>query len=532
MSRTRKLLLFLSSLAVLAASIAAPAVASSLIEPDVIQPQSSAANDAPYWVAYGSTEFGETWICTKDDVGADANYVVPAPPDGYLWRLIVVKQATNDYLFFDPPTAGVLNSGGARSHVISCRMEIPTGAVLVNKIDATGAPLAGAGFTLTPGDIAMTEIQPGVFCTEDLEVGSSYTATETTVPAGYTPGAPVLLTPVVGTNCSTSLPSGGAVGTVTNTPAPGDVYIEKVDVDGAPMAGVVFTLTGTGYLETRTTDAAGEASFLDVPLGTYTLSETIPNGYVLGEVSLDSVLLPAGLPHTFDIGLGSAPATGQTFTFEVENVPVPGDVYIEKVDGIGEPLAGVVFTLTGTGYLETCTTDAAGDCGFLDVPLGTYTLSETYPIGYVGGSVTLNGIPLPAGLPHTFDIGLGSAPATGQTFTFEVVNEFGDEWCSPGFWRNSLIAAAEAAEAGGFSLDDPYTDFFAPITGLNTRQLLRSGLPTSPSLLQVLQNPQVYGGEAFNNVGDLLSDAHPDVNFAWDFRVENSCPLPADASRS
>ena len=104
------------------------------------------------------------------------------------------------------------------------------------------------------------------------------------------------------------------------------------------------------------------------------------------------------------------------------------------------------------------------------------------------------------------------------------------EWCSPGFWRNSPIAAGEAASAGGFSLDDPYGDSFGPITGINERQRVRLGLPIEPTLAQVLQYPQVYGGAAFNDVGDKLSDAHPDVDFTGE-RVEDSCPLSADASR-
>jgi len=105
-----------------------------------------------------------------------------------------------------------------------------------------------------------------------------------------------------------------------------------------------------------------------------------------------------------------------------------------------------------------------------------------------------------------------------------------EEWCSPGFWRNSPIAAGAAAVAGGFSLDDLYLDFFDELYGVNERQRVRLGLPESPTLMQVLEFPQVYGGEAFNNVGDLLSEAHPDVDFDGE-RVEDSCPLPADASR-
>jgi hypothetical protein len=53
---------------------------------------------------------------------------------------------------------------------------------------------------------------------------------------------------------------------------------------------------------------------------------------------------------------------------------------------------------------------------------------------------------------------------------------------------------------------------------------VRDDAPTDPTLWQVLQAPQWYGGDAFNAVGDLLSGAHPDVNFGGE-RVEDSCPL-------
>lgn len=50
------------------------------------------------------------------------------------------------------------------------------------------------------------------------------------------------------------------------------------------------------------------------------------------------------------------------------------------------------------------------------------------------------------------------------------------------------------------------------------------GATTNPTLWEVLQAPQWYDGDAFNAVGDLLSAAHPDVNFTGE-RVEDSCPL-------
>lgn len=211
------------------------------------------------------------------------------------------------------------------------------------------------------------------------------------------------------------------------------------------------------------------------------------------------------------------------------------EITIEKVDGGGEPIPDVTFNLTGPdAYDESCTTDASGECAFSWLLPGSYTLSEETMAGYTLGSVTLNGSELMSGLPATVEFALfdGWDLMAVHSFAFVVENLFedGGEWCSPGFWRNSPIAAGEAAAAGGFSLDDLYLDFFDEFEGVNERQRERLELPESPTLMQVLETPQVYGGEAFNNVGDLLSEAHPDVAFDGE-RVKDSCPLPADASR-
>lgn len=77
-------------------------------------------------------------------------------------------------------------------------------------------------------------------------------------------------------------------------------------------------------------------------------------------------------------------------------------------------------------------------------------------------------------------------------------------WCSPGFWKNSPLQAEATAK-------------------LDTEGRLPANWQ------DILANPQVYGGEAANAIADILSDLHPDVNFTGE-RVEDSCPLSADAS--
>ena len=99
------------------------------------------------------------------------------------------------------------------------------------------------------------------------------------------------------------------------------------------------------------------------------------------------------------------------------------------------------------------------------------------------------------------------------------------QWCSPGYWRQEQHL--DSWEATGFTPSNFYVLNFDLSTlsfklNKNTKNLGLS--QANPTLMNVLQYPQVYGGEAFNNVGDLLSEAHPDINFTGE-RVEDSCPL-------
>lgn len=105
-------------------------------------------------------------------------------------------------------------------------------------------------------------------------------------------------------------------------------------------------------------------------------------------------------------------------------------------------------------------------------------------------------------------------PAQLSNITFcwnvcEVEDEC--EWCSSGYWRQEHHLDSWAAT--GIDPDASYNYYFNPdLTG-------------NPTLWEVLQSPQTYGGQAFNNVGDLLSSNHPDVDYCEGERPEDTCPL-------
>lgn len=87
-------------------------------------------------------------------------------------------------------------------------------------------------------------------------------------------------------------------------------------------------------------------------------------------------------------------------------------------------------------------------------------------------------------------------------FVYEPQDE--GQWCSPGYWRQEHHLDAWAAT--GYSPGDEYLD-------------------TGFTLWEILQDPTTFARLGlFEAVGDLLSGAHPDVDFLG-VRVEDSCPL-------
>jgi hypothetical protein len=96
-----------------------------------------------------------------------------------------------------------------------------------------------------------------------------------------------------------------------------------------------------------------------------------------------------------------------------------------------------------------------------------------------------------------------------------------NEWCSPGYWKNHPLAWAPLA-----LLPVPITQqtaYDGP-TKFDPKKRACYGASFTPTLMEVISTPQCYGGEAANAVADILSAAHPDVDF-YGTRVEGSCPL-------
>lgn len=182
----------------------------------------------------------------------------------------------------------------------------------------------------------------------------------------------------------------------------GSVAVTKLGSDNGSQAGAVFTLyngTGTGgtVVGTCTVQLSGACTptFTDLPVGTYTLDETVvPAGYDKDPTLPKTIVLAAG----DNVQL--------TFT----NPARPATANVLKKDDTGAPVAGAVFTLSNAnGIVATCTTDAAGVCQppFTNLTPGTYTIDETtVPTGYAKA----------AGLPAQITL------TNGETKNLEYTN--------------------------------------------------------------------------------------------------------------
>lgn len=145
-----------------------------------------------------------------------------------------------------------------------------------------------------------------------------------------------------------------------------------------PLSGGSFTLQGPDGVAPQTcttaADGVGDCTFSNLQPGDYTIHEAAaPPGYATA----------ADYPLSLE--------AGQAYSLTFVNLPAIGSVHISLASAgdTPEPLANGVFAMfTGSSVLDapvaTCTTDANGECGFDNVPLGDYTMHQvTAPDGFL-----------------------------------------------------------------------------------------------------------------------------------------------------
>ncbi|MGI9601166.1 MAG: SdrD B-like domain-containing protein [Acidimicrobiales bacterium] len=274
--------------------------------------------------------------------------------------------------------------------------------VTLTGTDDLGNPVTAFTVTDVDGDYSFAGLRPG-----------TYTVTETQ-PIGYGDGgetagslggddsvddvisAIVLASATDATGYDFDETRGSIAGTVfEDTNNDGSQFITELGIDN-----VTVTLTGVDDLGnlvslTTTTDVDGRYSFDDLISGTYTVTETQPGSHLDG---IDTAGTAGGDDTSVNdeisaIALsGGENATGYDFG-ELQASSVSGSV----VDDGGNGIPNTTITLSGTDdlgnpVLLTTTTDVGGGYSFAGLRPGTYTVTETQPIGYGDGGETAGSI--------------------------------------------------------------------------------------------------------------------------------------------
>lgn len=147
----------------------------------------------------------------------------------------------------------------------------------------------------------------------------------------------------------------------------GSIEVYKEDTDGNALAGAYFSATNTETNEKFVigpTDGNGYAKSEDrIPYGTYTITETVfPTNYRAYGTTTWTRTLDSETPNA-------------TITIEAVNELIPGSAKIVKNSEDGE-VAGVSFTIKGSGVDKTVTTDANGEIKIDNLKPGSYTVTE------------------------------------------------------------------------------------------------------------------------------------------------------------
>ncbi len=363
-------------------------------------------------VVISATKIGSV-VLAESQTGVSYNFgdIKPVTVGG------TVYEDTNDNGVLntgEPGISGVtltLNGTNDQGTSITATVTTNSGGVYSFTTDSSGN-------ALRPGTYTITETQPSGYLTRASTVGTINGTADGTAVSPTQIGSVVLAESQAGINYNFGNLKPVAVG--------GTVYEDSNDNGvlntGEPgISGVTLTLTGTNdqgtsISVTATTNASGVYSFTtdssgnQLRPGTYTITETLPSGYLTRAATVGTV------NGTTDGAVVSATQVGSVVLAEsqvgvnynfgnLKPVTVGGTVYEDTNDnGVlnsGEPgISGVTLTLSGTNdkgtsISATTTTGSGGSYSFTTdsngnaLRPGTYTITETLPGGYLTRAATV-----------------------------------------------------------------------------------------------------------------------------------------------
>ena len=285
-------------------------------------------------------------------------------PDGYA--------LTSDIEF-------TVNDDGSVTHVVMYNSDA-TGTVQIQKrtegmMNVEGITLILAGTSDSGHDVHMTAVtdENGIATFTAVPVGT-YTVTEdeSTVPVAYMVAdqLEVKVFEAETTNAE-----------IYNNEKTGTIEISKTTEGMLNLDGIEFILSGTSdsgreISISAKTDKNGKATFDNIPVGTYTVTEateSTPYAYLTADPVEVTVFY------------------AEETNIEVKNEEKTGSIQVSKrTEGMTD-ISGIEFILSGTSdsgrdIRLTAVTDKDGKATFSNIPIGTYTITEngdTVPTGYL-----------------------------------------------------------------------------------------------------------------------------------------------------
>ncbi|MDI6718530.1 MAG: SdrD B-like domain-containing protein [Methanomicrobiales archaeon] len=157
--------------------------------------------------------------------------------------------------------------------------------------------------------------------------------------------------------------------------------------DEPGIGGVTVSISRTEWSGRQTTtDEYGQFTFDDLGSGSYVVIETDLPGYASTTPNIQTAIIYEGSVAVYfgDRYVGPEPPDTATILATVFDDLNNNTIWDDGEPGIG----GVRVNATNGSVTLQCTTNALGQCPFLDLAPDTYTLMETDPEGYV--SITPN----------------------------------------------------------------------------------------------------------------------------------------------
>ena len=320
-----------------------------------------------YWTTQDSllVKGNKNWV----DFGSNTNQWIygsiqnEESPDAILYAALSTGPSKNTMVYYHAP-------GGRETNINTSQRSISF--YLTSNSAEPAALHTTKGNKITNPDAVAAALTPwnstyntyGSYTLPALPNITGYTATGysnvdnfTSIPTGYRPGD------IMTINESKKI-------YIKYTKQVGKVEVTKtVNPTTKSKQGWEFTLSGTSTIGEavnikKTTDANGKAIFTDIPIGTYTISETVNSNVWTSSVSPTSVTVTNG-------GTAYVSATN---TYKMGSITVTKAV--TDVTGLHPGLNGFIFKLTGTAndgtsLNTTATTGTNGKAVFSNVPAGS-----------------------------------------------------------------------------------------------------------------------------------------------------------------